>query len=298
MELSCLLYADDLVITSETKTGLQNALDKLQTYCHEWKLEINISKTKIMCVNNNDNHPFFINKQQLQRVSEFKYLGVLINNRGSNIISQTDLYHRALKVYFKILNSLNPLPNVKTLMHLFDHMVKPILLYNCEIWTNVNLQYRHSKHATVLNQSASFIASLRDTAPIVTKFIDLNHPAEKLHLKFCKRILGVQKYASNMAVYSELGRHPLFISQIIQCIRFYKHMENEDNKLLSDFWKNYDTKVMPLNNYKSFINQINVLTKFDNQSKQCGKVKHQLKLEFEQYWRKKINFNLDCSSKN
>ncbi len=39
--LGCLLYADDLVILSNTKEVLQEILDKLDIYCNEWKLEIN-----------------------------------------------------------------------------------------------------------------------------------------------------------------------------------------------------------------------------------------------------------------
>jgi hypothetical protein len=37
---------------------------------------------------------------------------------------------------------------------------------------------------------------------------------EKLNLKFCKYLLGVNKRSTNIAVLSELGRMPLFISHI------------------------------------------------------------------------------------
>jgi len=42
------LYADDIVILSESETGLQNGLDLLECYCDRWKLKVNISKTKAM----------------------------------------------------------------------------------------------------------------------------------------------------------------------------------------------------------------------------------------------------------
>jgi uncharacterized protein YmfQ (DUF2313 family) len=44
---SFLSFADDLVIFSESHKGLQNALYKLQKYCFDWQLTININKTKI-----------------------------------------------------------------------------------------------------------------------------------------------------------------------------------------------------------------------------------------------------------
>ena len=44
--LSCLLYADDLVLLSESRTGLQNCLTKLVYYTKKWKLNINLKKSK------------------------------------------------------------------------------------------------------------------------------------------------------------------------------------------------------------------------------------------------------------
>ena len=49
--LSCLLYADDLVLLSETNSGSQNAINNLQEYCKQWKLHINITKSKSMIFN-------------------------------------------------------------------------------------------------------------------------------------------------------------------------------------------------------------------------------------------------------
>ena len=48
IKLSNLLYADDLILTSETKTGQQSCLDNLQAYCQKWKLMVNNKKTKVM----------------------------------------------------------------------------------------------------------------------------------------------------------------------------------------------------------------------------------------------------------
>ena len=39
-KLHCLLYADDLVLLSESPQGLQNSLTKLSNYCDEWGLQI------------------------------------------------------------------------------------------------------------------------------------------------------------------------------------------------------------------------------------------------------------------
>ena len=43
-KLSCLMFADDLILLSESAKGLQNALDQLHAYCTKWGLTVNISK--------------------------------------------------------------------------------------------------------------------------------------------------------------------------------------------------------------------------------------------------------------
>jgi lipid II:glycine glycyltransferase (peptidoglycan interpeptide bridge formation enzyme) len=46
------MYADDVILISETASGLQNCLNQLSKYCERWNLEINTSKSKAMIFNN------------------------------------------------------------------------------------------------------------------------------------------------------------------------------------------------------------------------------------------------------
>ena len=50
-EIGSLLFADDLMLLSETKEGLQQSLNKLSTYCNNWQLSLNVKK--------NQNNDFF-----------------------------------------------------------------------------------------------------------------------------------------------------------------------------------------------------------------------------------------------
>ena len=43
-DLSCLLYADDLILLSKSKAGWQKCLSKLEIYAKKWKLNINKKK--------------------------------------------------------------------------------------------------------------------------------------------------------------------------------------------------------------------------------------------------------------
>jgi hypothetical protein len=38
--VDCLMYADDIVIFSETQEGLQERMDLLHTYCSNWQVYI------------------------------------------------------------------------------------------------------------------------------------------------------------------------------------------------------------------------------------------------------------------
>jgi hypothetical protein len=48
---SCLLYADELVLLSESQEGLQNCLNKTWEYCKSWGLQINYAMSKVMIFN-------------------------------------------------------------------------------------------------------------------------------------------------------------------------------------------------------------------------------------------------------
>ena len=53
-----------------------------------------------------------------------------------------------------------------------------------------------------------------------------NMRCEKLHMKFCKSVLGVHKNATNFGVQSELGRFPLYFNMIKAMINFWFRLEN------------------------------------------------------------------------
>lgn len=37
-----MLFAEDMVVSSESPKGLQNMLDRLIEYCNEWNLSVNV----------------------------------------------------------------------------------------------------------------------------------------------------------------------------------------------------------------------------------------------------------------
>jgi hypothetical protein len=49
--IDCLLYADDVILLSNSPEGLQAKLDCLDKLCKEWCMSVNIPKTKIITFN-------------------------------------------------------------------------------------------------------------------------------------------------------------------------------------------------------------------------------------------------------
>ena len=50
--LNLLIYADDIVLLTETEKDMQSLLSIVQNWCQKWRLEINLEKTNILHVRN------------------------------------------------------------------------------------------------------------------------------------------------------------------------------------------------------------------------------------------------------
>ena len=51
LHFNCLLYADDVILLSTTEAGLQNCISRLEKYCDDWCIEVNLVKSKVMSFN-------------------------------------------------------------------------------------------------------------------------------------------------------------------------------------------------------------------------------------------------------
>ena len=51
--IDLLMYADDIVLMSSSEEGLRKHLRSLEEFCKEWKLEVNIDKTKVCAFGKN-----------------------------------------------------------------------------------------------------------------------------------------------------------------------------------------------------------------------------------------------------
>jgi hypothetical protein len=142
------------------------------------------------------------NSSIIENVRSYTYLGITFSVSGAFTEAKPQhLYKKGLKAYFKLIQSVDGhKPNIKTLIHIFDHTVKPVLMYGSEIWG-----YFHG-----------FRLSSKDNVCFIKLFNSF--PLENIHKKFCKYVLEVNKRTTNIGVMGELGRYPLMLEVLLNML--------------------------------------------------------------------------------
>ena len=77
-EVKYLLFADDLVLLSPTKDGLQQYLDVLHRFCQTWALTVHLSKTKIMVFQKRSSRQHHKYKFHLDTVTREHWFSILV----------------------------------------------------------------------------------------------------------------------------------------------------------------------------------------------------------------------------
>lgn len=216
-KLNCLIYADDVLLLSESKEGLQSCLNSLQTYCDFWKLKINTDKTKVIIFSvgktKKENIQFKLNDSVIEIVEKYKYLGILLSYNGNLKHAADHMYQKSLKAIFSLKSKILDYDSMSNTLKfkLFDTLIRPILTYGAEIWVcDYNI-----KEKTL------------DTLPF-----------EKIHNRFCKYLLGVHKKASNLASRLEFGREPILNYISSQTFKYYSRLcQLPEGRLLKEVFQ-------------------------------------------------------------
>ena len=209
IELFILLFADDLVLLSETAVGLQAQLNTLHSASVRLQLKVNMSKSNIIVFRKGgylaSRERWFVGGQKMDVVNAYKYLGVYFSTKLSFTYACEDLASRAKRATMCILKTLYKFDRLSypVYIKLFDAQVQPIVQYAAEIW---GLGY-----ANVI---------------------------EKAHLFALKRFLGVHGRTPNDLVYGEVGRYPIYLNSYVRCIKYWlRVVMMEDHRLPSQAYR-------------------------------------------------------------
>ena len=113
--------------------------------------------------------------ETISQQDDYNYLGLLFSYNGNFYKARKKLVDQAQKALYSLYKQIcNINIPIDLQLKLFDALVYPILTYSADIWGFEN------------------------------KII-----IGKIHLQFCKKILGVRTSTPNFMVYRELGRYPI-----------------------------------------------------------------------------------------
>jgi hypothetical protein len=197
LAIRLLLYADDLALMSHTPARLQKRLDVLQVFCYERQLIMNFKKTKVVVFEACKSvcQAFQYEGEAIEQLNSFKYLGVeLHGTKGMQVVIHR-LAMSGKKAIFALRRRCIELRIFDPALQcqLFDALVKPVLSYGCEVW---------SDHMA-------------------------REQLEVVHQAFLKSSLGVNTTTSSYVVLVEFGRFPLEIFWWQQTMRFFSRVSSE-----------------------------------------------------------------------
>ena len=201
IQIFLLLFADDTVLFSYTKEGLQRLLNNMFSYCTQWGITVNTDKTVTMVFKKGtrpENFDVFYNGIKLTSVSYFTYLGVTLSFNGSFYRAQKALASQALKSLYSLNSLFDTIPlDISEKIKLFDSMVSPILSYGSEVWG-----------------------------------FHISPDIENVHIKFLKQLLGVNSRTCKNSVYGEFGRYPLLVLRRIKIIKYWLRIKQCPNSIM------------------------------------------------------------------
>ena len=187
-----MLFADDVILLSDTVVGLQRWLSILEYFCDDYHVEVNTTKTKVVVFKNGGNlarsETWKYRGTDLEVVNGFHYVGLLLTTQMSLNRMVNDLVVKGKKAMVSKLSSLFPygVLSKTTFLKLFDVKIAPILLYGSELWG--------------------------------TKMYD---SLERVHRYAYKRFLNVSFKVCNSFALGDCGRFPLYIQTQRRVLKYW-----------------------------------------------------------------------------
>ena len=275
--LSHFLYADDLVLISHSREGLQNCLNKVHEFSAGKNLTISIKKSKCMIFNQTgrlEKRIFTVNGRPLETVDSFCYLGFDVKCSGTVKHAMNILNDKAKKALRPLMNAIVKFKiPAKTSIRLFHTYISPILLYNVENWSVLTDKKIQNYHVT------------SPYVDVSTSKIDL------VHRKFLKFILGVPKSCPNLAVYGDTGEIPLSFKGYRLTLNFWHRVTNlPDTAMVKKaLLENIGLRTNWIKSIEKLINHFNLADTIGNQESFKTKNKRKINTAYCEFWTNEIS---------
>ena len=146
INLTCPSVADDMLLQSLTKNGLQMLINICVAYFKKWRLLYNVLKCLVIVFNelvsayNRSQHHWFLGNDELCEGVEYKHLGITVSKDMKVKRNMSESASNSRKTFFGLVSSgfremhLHRL----TLKRIYESIVLPRALYRCELWSNLS----------------------------------------------------------------------------------------------------------------------------------------------------------------
>jgi len=204
VEIKVLMYADDIVILAETPSALQRMINKLGEYCKDWGLTVNTNKTKVLIFRRakgryRNDEKWHLNGLELEKVKQYKYLGVLLTSNGT--------FHK----------------------HIDEKLKSAKTAINCT-WKSV-LGKKHVAHSV---KYKLFEAAVRSVMGYASEIWGLERyeEAEKLLRYFIKKLFRLPRNTPNYMIHLETGLPEIYVNFLKNHFQYISRvMDMNDNRL-------------------------------------------------------------------
>ena len=203
LNLSILMYADDVVLLSDNHSNAQLQLDIMTKWCSTWGMFPNIKKSQVVH-HRNPQKPrcrkvLKLSGENMEFVSDYKYLGCWINEFGNDKKTVEALTAAAGRSFGRIIGLFKQLGNMgyRSYCTLYDTYVIPVANYAAGVWG-------FKSHS----------------APQV-----LQHRVNRFYL-------GVHRYTANAATSIEMDIIDIRFARWLEVLRYYNRIcELEEDRL-------------------------------------------------------------------
>src|SRR6202012_5950717 len=126
--MKILAYADDLILLMNDVSELQKGIDCLNVACEEFGMKISVGKNKVMHVGKSREEVVFVlDGEELEQVSEFKYLGTIFSEDG-RLVKEGNAVASQLRS--RVFNKKELSSDTKLAIH--SSIFRPTILYGSE----------------------------------------------------------------------------------------------------------------------------------------------------------------------
>jgi hypothetical protein len=182
IKISLLMYADDIVLISDSEEKLQTMLNTIHDWCKKWRVLINTSKSK--CIHfrkgraQRTDFTFRIGDNELETVEAYKYLGVIFHEKHDFSNNCDALAKGAGRALGSIINKIHNYKEFgfKSFEKLYNSCVIPILDYCASVWGNKhfqqidNIQNRAMRYFMGVHRFTPVLAMLGDTGWLPSRY--------------------------------------------------------------------------------------------------------------------------------